>query len=73
MHAKRECFDVGSFHQGDFMLQLNLWDKVYKAKWNLLIVYGVVHDYNKMNFLTELFAFCSRNKDPIVIGVISTL
>ena len=66
--AKREFFYVGSFHQGDFMLQLNLWDKIYKTNWNLSIVYGAAHDDNKMNFLTELSAFCSRNKDPILIG-----
>lgn len=25
-----ERFDVGSFKQGEFMLQLNLWDKLFK-------------------------------------------
>jgi len=27
-----ETFDVGSFKKGEFMLQLNLWDKVLKTK-----------------------------------------
>lgn len=27
-----EYYDVGSFHQGDFMLQVNLWDKINKIK-----------------------------------------
>jgi hypothetical protein len=25
-------FDVGSFNQGEFMLKMNLWDKVLKIK-----------------------------------------
>lgn len=29
---RREFHDVGSFKQGDFMLQVNLWDKQNKAK-----------------------------------------
>lgn len=32
------------------------------------MVYGAAHDENKVQFLTELSAFCSRNKDPIIIG-----
>jgi hypothetical protein len=28
--VKKEFYDVGSFHQGDFVLQLNLWDKQTK-------------------------------------------
>jgi len=35
-------------------------------------VYGAAQDENKMNFLSELSAFCSRNKEPILIGGIST-
>jgi len=30
-----ERFDVGSFKQGEFMIRMNLWDKVLKLKWNL--------------------------------------
>jgi len=56
---------VGAFHQEDFMLQMNLWDKI---KWNLLIVYGAAQEENKINFLTELSAFCNRNKEPMLIG-----
>ena len=33
--ARNEFYDVGSFQQGDFMLQMNLWDKSNKIKWNL--------------------------------------
>jgi len=28
--VKLELYDVGSFRQGDYMLQLNLWDKKIK-------------------------------------------
>lgn len=29
---KMEFYDVGSFQQGEFMIQMNLWDKVNKIK-----------------------------------------
>jgi len=29
-------FDVGAFQEGEFMLQMNLWDKQLKIKWNLI-------------------------------------
>lgn len=54
---RMEFYDVGSFRQGDFMLQLNLWDKINKIKWNLLVVYGAAQEENKLDFLTELSAF----------------
>jgi hypothetical protein len=66
--VRKELYDVGSFQQGDFMLQVNLWDKMNKIKWNLLVVYGAAQEENKVSFLTELSSFCSRNKDPILIG-----
>jgi exonuclease III len=66
--VKKELYYVGAFSQGDFMLQLNLWDKFNKLKWNLLIVYGVAHEEQKMNFLSELSAFCSKNQEPILVG-----
>jgi hypothetical protein len=28
--VKLEWYDVGSFRQGEFMLQMNLWDKINK-------------------------------------------
>jgi len=59
---------VGAFHPDDFMLQMNLWDKINKIKWNLLIVYGVAQEENKINFLTELSAFYNRSKEPLLIG-----
>jgi exonuclease III len=31
-------------------------------------VYGAAHDENKMEFLSKLASFCSRNKKPILIG-----
>ena len=29
-------FDAGAFLEGEFMLQMNLWDKQLKIKWNLI-------------------------------------
>ena len=66
--VRKDLFYVGSFQQGEFMLQMNLWDKIKKVKWIFLVVYGATQDENKMNFLSELSAFCSRNKEPILIG-----
>lgn len=62
-----ERFDVGSFKQGEFMLQMNLWDKEVRVKWNLLIVYGAEEE-NKISFLSELSRFCASNNEPILIG-----
>lgn len=66
--VRSEWYDVGSFKQGEFMLQLNLWDKLNKTKWNLLIVYGAAQDENKTAMLAELSSFCSINTEPILIG-----
>jgi exonuclease III len=66
--VKKDLYDVGSFHQGKYMLQMNLWDKTKKIKWNFLVVYGSAHEEDKMDFLTELSSFCSKNREPIMIG-----
>ena len=55
------------------MLQLHLWDKQMKVKWNLITVYGAAQDERKDAFLSELALFCSRNRDPFILGEISIL
>jgi hypothetical protein len=65
---RNEWYDVKSFKQGEFMLQMNLWDKLNKVKWNLLVVYGAAQDENKTDFLAELSSLCSTNTKPILIG-----
>jgi hypothetical protein len=45
-----EFLDVGSFSEGEYMLQMNMWDKQLRLKWNLIIVYGVAHDEKKRCF-----------------------
>jgi len=65
---KVELYDVGFFRQGEYMLQMNLWDKTNKVKWNLLVVYGAAQEENKNAFLAELSSFCSTNNEPILIG-----
>lgn len=62
-----EFLDVGSFIEGTYMLQLNLWDKQIRTKWNLITVYGAAQD-EKDAFLSELALFCSKNKEPNIIG-----
>lgn len=66
--VRKEFYDVGSFRQGEFMLQVNLWGKMNHVKWNLLVVYGAPHEENKIQFLSELSNFCSSNVEPILIG-----
>jgi hypothetical protein len=66
--VKKDLYDVGSFQQGEYMLQMNLWDKMNRIKWNFLVVYGAADEENKLDFLSELSSFCSRNKEPILIG-----
>ena len=63
-----ERFDVGSFKKGDFMIQLNMWDKVLKIKWNLLVLYRAAHEENKNVFLSELSHFCANNDEALLNG-----
>ena len=35
-----DLMDVGGFCEGNYILQLDLWDKQLKQKWNFLNVYG---------------------------------
>lgn len=68
MGVNLEHLDVGSFRDGEFMLQLNLWDKKLKAKWNLITVYGAAQEDRKEAFLSELANFCGKSKEPYIIG-----
>jgi exonuclease III len=63
-----ERFDVGLRNQGVFILQHNLWDKEKEIKWNLMNVYGAPNDENRDAFLSELAAFCSKSKEPFLLG-----
>lgn len=63
-----EFLDVGSFTEGEYMLQLNLWDKKLRVKWNLIVVYGAAQEEGKDSFLAELALFCGRNKEPYIVG-----
>jgi hypothetical protein len=47
-------YDVGSFVEGEFMLELCLWDKEQRRKWNLINVYGATQDDMKDKFMAEL-------------------
>ena len=65
-------FDVGSFKKGDFILQMNLWDKEVRIKWNLLVIYGAAQEEKKFEFLSELSRFCDSCSEPYLVGAIST-
>ena len=61
-------FDVGSFKKGDFILQMNLWDKEVRIKWNLLVIYGAAQEEKKFEFLSELSRFCDICSEPYLVG-----
>lgn len=63
-----EYLEVGSFIDGEFMLQLNLWDKKLKVKWNIITVYGAAQENRKDAFLSELANFCAKCNEPYIIG-----
>lgn len=63
-----EFLDVGSFGKADYILQMNLWDKQKREKWNLLIVYGTAQVADKDDFLSELALFCSKSKEPCILS-----
>jgi hypothetical protein len=61
-------FDAGERHQWEFILQIDLWDKLLEVKLNLLNVHGAPHDGQKEDFLRELDMFCSRSGTPYIAG-----
>ena len=67
-----EVLDMGSFHEGKYLLQLTLWDKQMKQKWDFINMYGAAHEENKLEFLTELARVCSGITIPYMLGVTST-
>jgi hypothetical protein len=68
-----QFLEVGAFSEGEYILQMNLWDKNLRVKWNLITVYGDAQEEGKEAFLTELALFCSRCKEPYLVGGISIL
>jgi hypothetical protein len=56
--------DVGPFCEGEYMLQMNLWDKEKRERWNLINIYGVVQDEKRENFLFELASSAAKIKNP---------
>ena len=63
-----DFMEVGSFTEGKYMLQMDLWDKKLKTKWNFMNVYGAAQEENKREFLAALAGFCSKNKSPFLVG-----
>jgi hypothetical protein len=66
---KAERFDVGCKKQADFILQCTVWDKMVEVKWYLLNVYGAAQSDRKEAFLSKLASFCSKVKEPYIVGV----
>jgi hypothetical protein len=58
---------VGSFIGGKYSLQLNLWDKQRREKWNFLNIYGAAQEENKDEFLAELTNRLNKNKEIVLV------
>lgn len=58
-----ELYDVGSFFERNFALQLNLWYKKNKVKWNFINLHGAAQEENKNDFLAEL----ARMLEPVLV------
>jgi hypothetical protein len=56
--VKLDLYEVGSFRQGEYMIQLNLWDKMIR----------VTHEEGKILFLSELSNLYSFNQESLLIG-----
>lgn len=54
-------------------LQVTYGDKSLLCKWNLMVVYGPVHERFKDLFLKELDEFCENNNEPYIARATSTL
>lgn len=63
-----EFLDMGGFCEKKYILQLDVWDKHLKQKWNFLNVYGAAQLEHKNEFLAELAHFCCKNNQPHLIG-----
>lgn len=63
-----ETLEVIDVVRGKYILQINLFDKVKRCEWALLVVYGAAHDENKPEFLAELSSVCHRIKTPYLVG-----
>jgi hypothetical protein len=59
---------VNAVKIGCFMLQFVLWDKSKNCNSGLIVVYSAAHDDMKMDFLTELAAFCRGMHCPYIVG-----
>lgn len=62
-----DMLDVGSFVEGKYILQMNLWEKQLSRKWSFLNVYGAAQEEDKPEFLAEFGRFCSKINDPYLI------
>jgi hypothetical protein len=56
--VKNDSLYVNAVKIGRFMLQFVLWVKSKKCNSRLIVVYSAAHDDMKMDFLTDLAAFC---------------
>ena len=62
-----DFLDVGVLCEGKYILQMDVWDKQLKQKWNFLNIYGAAQLEQKNEFLAELAHFCSKNNQPYLI------
>jgi hypothetical protein len=54
------------------MIVMNLWDKIKKCRWAVIVVYGPTNEERKVEFLSELANFCGSVDCPYIVGGILT-
>ena len=64
----KEKFDILMTKCGNYILQLNLFDKNKNCSWALMTVYGAAHDEQKPEFIAELSAMCHNTSKPYLVG-----
>jgi exonuclease III len=66
--VRYDVLEVQSVKLGNSMILLNLWDKIKKCRWYVIVVYGPAHENRKEDFLIELSSFCQVIDCPYIVG-----
>jgi exonuclease III len=63
-----DVFDVRENEIGEFMIRTLILHREQNLIWNFVNVYGAAQKENKGRLLCELSSFCSRSRDPLLVG-----
>ena len=63
-----DCFEVGSWRLGTFLICIELYHRRTKSKWCFVSVYGPADHSRSDDFLGELVQFVSNAPFPVIVG-----